>query len=281
MKNFETSNHKVKRIAWVLLVLFLIPLALSACSSGKEETKAYTAIVSAMDNEIELLLGEAKIERVETIADTKYHIGTLCEQPVIITKAGIGKVRAASCVSAMFNNFPVSRVVFTGIAGGVRDDEQVLDQVIATKLVQHDYGTLTNEGFVWNSGDPGAGYNGGEYYECDEHLTALAYQAAVEVVGKDHVFQGTVATGDQFVASESYVKKLDEDYQALACEMEGASVAIVCRQYEKPFAVIRALSDKADGKAHKSYSNFGDTAAQNSNRIVLKILEALNNEATA
>lgn len=274
----EKRNHKAKYIAGVLLILFLIPLVLSACSSEKKQTKEYTAIVSAMDNEIELLLGEAKIERVETIADTKYHIGTLREQPVIITKAGIGKVRAASCVSAMFNRFPVSRVVFTGIAGGIRDDEQVLDQVIATKLVQHDYGTLTNEGFVWNSGDPGAGYNGGEYYECDKHLTALAYQAAVEVVGKDHVFQGTVATGDQFVASESYVKKLDKDYQALACEMEGASVAIVCRQYEKPFAVIRALSDKADGKAHKSYGNFGDTAAKNSNQIVLKILEALGNE---
>ncbi|MBQ3431422.1 MAG: 5'-methylthioadenosine/adenosylhomocysteine nucleosidase [Clostridia bacterium] len=273
------KKNSIKYIAAVLLIALLLPLVLSAC--GNKEAKEYTAIVSAMDNEIKLLLDEADIERVETIAGTEYHLGTLRGQPVIITKGGIGKVRAASCVSAMFNNFPVSRVLFTGIAGGIRDDEKVLDQVIATKLVQHDYGTLTNEGFVWNSGDPGAGYNGGEYYECDKHLTALAYKAAVEVVGKDHVFQGVIATGDQFVASEEYVKKLDKDYQALACEMEGASVAVVCGQYEKPFAVIRALSDKADGKAHGSYGNFGDVAAKNSNHIVLKILEYIGSETAA
>ena len=273
------KKNSIKYIAAVLLIALLLPLVLSAC--GNKEAKEYTAIVSAMDNEIALLLKEAEIERVETIAGTKYHIGTLREQPVIITKSGIGKVRAASCVTAMFNKFPISRVVFTGIAGGIRDDEQVLDQVIATKLVQHDYGTMTNEGFVWNSGDPGAGYNGGEYYECDKHLTALAYKAAVEVVGKDHVFQGVIATGDQFVASEEYVERLNKYYQAVACEMEGASVAIVCQNYEKPFAVIRALSDKADGKAHSSYGNFGDTSAANSSRIVLKMLEDIGNETAA
>ena len=266
-------NMKCKHIVALLLIAAFIPVLLSACGSGNNEIKEYTAIVSAMDNEIEILLKEADIERVETIADTKYHIGTLREQPVIITKSGIGKVRAASCVTAMFNKFRIARVIFTGIAGGTRDDEQVLDQVIATRLLQHDYGTFTNDGFVWNSGDPGAGYNGGEYYYCDKRLTALAYKAAVEVVGKEHVFKGTIATGDQFIASELYVNELDKTYDAFACEMEGASVAVVCEQYKIPYTVIRALSDKADGKAHDSYADFGDKAAANSSRIVLKMLE--------
>ena len=268
---------KSKRIVALFLMVAFILVLLCSCSSSNKAPEEYTAIISAMDNEMELLLKEADIERVETIADTQYHIGTLREQPVIITKAGIGKVHAASCVTAMLNKFSVSRVVFTGIAGGTRDDEQVLDQVIATRLVQHDYGTLTNEEFVWNSGDPGSGYNGGEYYDCDEKLVALAYDAAVEVVGKEHVFKGVIATGDQFVASEAYVNKLQKDYDAYACEMEGAAVAVVCQLYEKPYVIIRALSDKADGKAHKSYDNFGDKAGENSNRIVLNMLDAITN----
>jgi adenosylhomocysteine nucleosidase len=57
--------------------------------------------------------------------------------------------------------------------------------------------------------------------------------------------------------------------------MEGASVAVICGQYNTPFVVIRALSDKADGKAHKNYKNFGDIAGDNSSKIVIKMLDAL------
>ena len=57
--------------------------------------------------------------------------------------------------------------------------------------------------------------------------------------------------------------------------MEGASVAVICIQYNIPFAVIRCLSDKADGAAHDSYENFGDVAAANSSAIVLKMLEKI------
>ena len=58
--------------------------------------------------------------------------------------------------------------------------------------------------------------------------------------------------------------------------MEGAAVAKLCVANNKPFVVIRALSDKADGKAHESYADFGDIAAANSCKIVLAMLDALN-----
>ena len=85
----------------------------------------------------------------------------------------------------------------------------------------------------------------------------------------------TLATGDQFIANSDYVKKLRSDYDSYACEMEGAAVAVVCIKHETPFVVIRALSDKADGNAHESYENFGNIAAENSSRIVLKMLDAI------
>ncbi len=57
--------------------------------------------------------------------------------------------------------------------------------------------------------------------------------------------------------------------------MEGASVAVVCERFDVPYVVIRALSDKADGKAHESYENMGDIAAANCSEIVIEIIEAL------
>ena len=66
---------------------------------------------------------------------------------------------------------------------------------------------------------------------------------------------------------------LQDNHDAIACEMEGASVAVVCRQYDVPFVVIRAMSDKADGNAHESFDNMGDIAADNSSRIIMQMLK--------
>ena len=225
-----------KKLPILLLICAMLSVFICGCAPKTEKPVEYIGIISAMDNEIDLLLEEAEIDRVDTIAD----------------------------------------VEFTGIAGGVADETAVLDQVVATRLVEHDYGILSNDGFEWRSGDPGLGGEQGVYYECDPQLVQLAYDAAVEVVGEEHAFKGTIATGDQFIANSEYVEKLQNDYDAYACEMEGAAIAVVCIKNETPFVVIRALSDKADGNAHDSYENFGETAADNSSRIVIKMLDSIS-----
>ncbi|MCR5331411.1 MAG: 5'-methylthioadenosine/adenosylhomocysteine nucleosidase [Lachnospiraceae bacterium] len=236
------------------------------------EKVEYIGIISAMQNEIDLLLSQMDLEKVDKIGGVDYHVGSLKGQPVVIAKSGIGKVLASSGMTTMLNRYPISRVIFTGIAGGVGENTKVLDEVIATRLVQHDYGQITNNGFEWYEG-----YTGKEgYYYCDPDLASCAYEAAVSVLGKEHVFQGTIATGDQFIASEEAVKKLSHDFDAIACEMEGAAIAVVCEQYDIPFVVIRAMSDKADGKAHETYENMGDIAADNSSRIVLRMIETIS-----
>lgn len=265
-----------KKLPILLLICVMLLVLICGCTPKAEEPTEYVGIISAMDNEIALLLDEAVIDRVDTIAGVEYHIGSLHEQPVIITRAGIGKVRAASGVTAMLSKYPISKVIFTGIAGGVEDETEVLDEVVATRLFEHDYGILSNDGFEWCSGDPGTGGEPGLYYDCDPQLVQLAYDAAVEVVGEDHVFKGAIATGDQFIANSEYVDRMQRDYDAYACEMEGAAVAVVCINYETPFVVIRALSDKADGNAHDSYEDFGEIAADNSSRIVIKMLDSVN-----
>ena len=258
----------MKCLKKLIPLLFLIP-TLAGCSN---EAKEYIGIISAMDNEIELLLKEASIKRKETKGGIDYHVGTLKGKDVVIAKSGIGKIRAASGATTMLNEFNIKEVYFTGIAGGLLDEEKVLDVVVADKLVEHDYGRLTNEGFVWLGGDPGMGNEEGKYYVCDKELVDLAYKCAIDVIGEEHVYKGVIASGDQFIASEEYVETLRTKYNAYACEMEGASIAVVCSNYDTPFVVIRALSDKADGNAHESYADFGDIAATNSSKIVLKML---------
>ena len=158
-------------------------------------------IISAMDNEISLLLENIDNVQEEQFAGRTYYSGELCGHHVVIVKAGIGKVRAATGAAALLDHYDLSGVIFTGIAGGTGDETQVLDVVIATDLVQHDYGQITDDGYEWT----GRNNDVGGYYYCDPILVQQAYESAKNVVGEEHTFMGTIATGDQFVASESYV----------------------------------------------------------------------------
>ena len=251
--------------------LLLLTPFISGCNNAPVQ---YIGIVSAMDNEIALLLEEMQVEKKETDGSIDFYAGKIHNKNVVITKSGIGKIRASLGVTTMLNDYNIKEVYFSGIAGGLRDQEKVLDVVIGDSLVEHDYGRYTNEGFIWTGGDPGMGTDKGEVYYCDPDLVKLAYNSAVAVLGEEHVFKGLIATGDQFIENEEYCARLVEQFDAYACEMEGASVAVACDKYGIPAVVIRALSDKADGKAHDSYADFGDKAARNSSQIILKMLES-------
>ena len=240
----------------------------------KEDGRETIGIISAMDTELKLLLENAQIDHVDHIGNRDYYVGELCGVPVVLLRLGIGKVNAASGTATLLDRYDVSEVVFTGVAGAVSDETEVLDIVVATDLLQHDYGVISNDGFVWT----GAQQETDAVYLCDEELVEMAWESAVEVLGEDHVFTGTVVSGDQFVSSEAYVKKLQDDFDAMACEMEGAAVAIVCSEYGVPFVVIRSMSDKADGKAVKTYENFMDTAADYSSNIVMNMLQHMHDE---
>ena len=259
----------MKKTAIILITVCL--LISSAPIYAQPAGEKPVGIISAMDSEIALLLENAEIDHTDHIGGMDYHVGTLCGKDVVIVKSGVGKVRAAAGAATLLHEYDLSKVFFTGVAGGVGDETKVLDIVVATDLVQHDYGQITNDGFEWfKEYDE----NGG-YFACDGELVDLAYNAAVEVLGEEHVFKGTIATGDQFIASASYVKILQEQFNAIACEMEGAAIAVVCTQYGVPFVVIRSMSDKADGNAHESYENMVTVAADNSSRIVMKMLDSL------
>ena len=139
------------------------PVDTQGSESEEVREESVIGIISAMDTEIALLLKQADIDHVDHIGDMDFHVGELCGKQVVIVKSGIGKVRAAAGIAAMLDTYNLSKVFFTGIAGGVGDETKVLDVVVATELVQHDYGQITNDGFEWYEG-----YGGDHgYYPCD------------------------------------------------------------------------------------------------------------------
>lgn len=94
----QIKKSLCKKIIICFLILAISIGTLCACSINKNSAKekSYTGIISAMDNEIQLLLNEAEIDHVDTIGNVEFHVGKLNGKPVVITRAGIGKVLAAS-----------------------------------------------------------------------------------------------------------------------------------------------------------------------------------------
>lgn len=136
--------------AFLLVMLLAMSLGAPALAAESKDESGPVGIISAMDVELKKLVEEAEVSKEETVAGNTFYIGTLNGVDVVLVKGGVGKVLAASCTQTMINNYRVGSVVFTGVAGGVGDDTQVMDMVIGTALVQHDYGTETNDGLQWN-----------------------------------------------------------------------------------------------------------------------------------
>ena len=88
-------------------------------------------------------------------------------------------------------------------------------------------------------------------------------------------FSGRIVSGDMFVASLDKIQWLEKEFQALACEMEGASIAHVCYLNNIPFVVIRSISDNANNGAHMDFEKFTPIGVKNSTFILKTMLNKL------
>jgi adenosylhomocysteine nucleosidase len=262
----------MKKVISIILLVCLLSVAVFA-EGARERDVPRVGIISAMSSELNLLKDKTAISYEKQIAGETFYVGTLQGKEVVLVKAGVGKALAAMYAGLLADNFNVNKIIFTGIAGGVGDQTKPLDVVIATELVQHDYGTETNNGFVWSEYQIGVGEKG-TFIPIDDELEELAFQSAVSVGNEMgfNAYKGVIVTGDQFIASETYVKTLQDNFNALACEMEGASVALVAYRFGIPCIIIRSMSDKADGLAHDAIESFGQRAADYSANVVLNLL---------
>ena len=227
------------------------------------------AIIGAMDIEIASLREALSDTKEMTVAGIPFYMGSLQGKDVVIFMSGEGKVNAAMAVTIAIERFNVKQIIFTGVAGSVKNEINIADIVISTNLVHHDFDTTEVSG--GSHGLNTSTISGS--IDADETLISIAKNAAIEVVGSDKVHLGTIATGDQFIADKEKVAWINKTFNAYAVEMEGAAVAQVAKLYGIPFVVLRAMSDKADGSAQINFNDFKIIAAENSVNIVINMLK--------
>lgn len=223
-------------------------------------------IIGAMDEEVSILLQDIKLEKTITKAQMIFNIGELYNHNVVVVKCGIGKVNAAVCTQILIDDFEVDSVINIGAAGGVGKEVVPGDVVIATSLIQHDmdvtaFGSRIGQIPRMDCFD----------FKSDEKLLNLAIDSAKEIHNIS-IHSGIIVSGDQFIDSVEKVEWFSEEFNAKACEMEGASIAQVCYLNNIPFVIIRSISDNACTGAHIDFNKFVPIAVENSSVIIKSLL---------
>lgn len=226
------------------------------------------AIVSAMQEELRALLPLLEEPKRLRLAGRDFHAGLMHGHPVVLVRSGIGKVAAATTAALLIEAFDAERIVLTGVAGGVGDGVRIGDVVVATELLQHD---MDASPLFPRFEVP---LTGRTRFLADPPLSAALRAAALhclnhaaERIGEAHladfgidsplVHEGLVGTGDRFVATAAESAALRRALpDLLAVEMEGAAFAQVCADFERPLAVLRTVSDRADDAAHVDFGRF-------------------------
>lgn len=223
-------------------------------------------ILGAMEEEITPLLEILKDYKEIKYANNSYYLANFGQHELILAYSKIGKVNSTLSAAVMIEKFGAQVLLFTGVAGALKS-LKIGDLLVATKLCQYDLD-------ITAFGHPLGFVPGNEIFiKTDERLNELAKQVANEL-GKKLAF-GTIATGDEFICDEGKKSKIVQVFDAEACEMEGASVALVCDALKIPCFVLRAMSDEAGEKAEFDFDEFVVNSAKISAEFVLKMCEKL------
>ncbi len=228
-----------------------------------------TGIIGAMEIEVNGLIERMTGVQTETISGIVFTRGRIGNEECVVARCGIGKVNAAMTAQTMILRYQPDRIINTGVGGSTCPKTHIGSVVIAENVVQHDMDTTI-------IGDrPGELFLPGEslvYIPCSCELTA-ALEDTCRRIGETGIVVGTVATGDQFISGNDKRARLNEQFGALACEMEGGSIGQVCYVNRVPFAVLRSISDSMSEEDDAvEYAVFSKSAAEKSVRILTAFL---------
>jgi adenosylhomocysteine nucleosidase len=250
-------------------------------STSSSHCSSVLAITAAMPEELDACLQAMPGKSPVHLGGRTFWCGHWHGHEVVAALSGIGKVAASLTTTLLCSHFGASRLIFTGVAGGLNSSTAgpvcVGDVVVASELLQHD---LDASPLFPRHEVPGLNIT--RFSSCPTISAALmtaAHQTLSFSQGQ-RVHHGLIVSGDRFVSTQSEARALQAELpDALGVEMEGAAVAQVCHDFAVPFGVVRSISDRADDDAHTDFVRFvKDIASPHALAIIRAALQQLNTQ---
>ena len=291
--------------------LALIFIFAAAIAAGAE--RPLIAILGAYPPELVALRSEFGVEAksggfaATTLRGVRFDRGRVGGHDVIIFQAGPSIVNAAYQLQLALDHFPITHVLFAGVAGGIDPALDVGDVVIPEKWAYHSEAAYLNE-------DGKGGYYRPDYLRASglenfgmmfpdgvravregeakaENIMAFPMDAALLGAARRAIAKlppmkkggrtvsvsvgGTGVSGPVFLDNAKYREWVFRVWQARCLDMESTAYAHVCWANQKPLLVIRGLSDLAGAQHGKNPIDANELSVSG---IAAKVLRAVLDE---
>ena len=154
-----SATEMIRKIG--LCLILLLPFAsLAPAGADSFATEQYgpatfsgpkfTAVVAAYRPEIEALLEQLEANPKAEITDTitfkgvNYYLGHYEDEPIIVFVTGVSIANAAMTMQMAFDYFPIERVLYSGIAGGINESLEKGDVTVPARWYYHDESAYFN-----------------------------------------------------------------------------------------------------------------------------------------
>ena len=239
-------------------------------------------IMSAMREEIAALIEMIETRERVVKGMRTYYRGRLWDKDVVLVFSRWGKVASATTATHLINDFKVSEILFTGVAGAIDPSLKIGDVVVGQEMFQHD---MDASPILDRFEIP---LLGKKSFSTDPRKNLLLQTAVKKFLQQKEDFisssklsffdisdpKGTVghiASGDQFISDSDEIVRIRTSLPGVVCvEMEGASVAQVCYEYQVPFNIVRTISDNANDNSHIDFPRFASEVASRYAQGIIK-----------
>ena len=174
---------------------------------------------------INLAESVAKVVEEKEMAGKRIVVGNLMGKDIVVGVAGIGKVNVALTTQLIIDNYKPSCVVNFGLAGGKgKNNFKVGDIVLVEKACQYDFDLSAID-------DCPIAYNQ-NYNDVFINLDVL----------DNELEKVSLATSDKFTHQKEQIEIINS-LGASIYDMEGSSIAQVCKSNNIPLYMIKGVTD--------------------------------------
>ena len=257
-------------------------------NNSEIKNKLHIGILAAMPEEIGAALSKIKHISKISFGDLTIYSGIWKENYLknfsiylSIAWSGWGKVSSARAatrlISHSYNDKSIDLILFTGVAGAVDPSLEQWDIVVPNSLMQHDMdASPIFEKYTIPALDQSE-------IKPNKELFKWILDQFKEKINPNHnlpfknIHSGLIATGDQFISDKNKINILRESIdKVIAIEMEGAAVAQVAQQENKPWIIIRVISDSADDDAPENFTEFISKYQEHSWSLIELLLNSID-----
>jgi len=296
-----------------LLALATLSLSISTAAFAGDETRI--AVMTAFAPEWTAMQGKLTDTNEVEINGIKFLLGELEGKDVVLFMSGVSMVNAAMSTQLALDNFNISAIVFSGIAGGVNPSYHIGDVVVPARWGQYLEAMFAREvdgkfvppswvkpewanyGMIFpravDIARPGGQIEEKFWFETDPELLKVAEKVAGELnllncveenkclthAPEIHV-GGNGVSGQAFMDNAEFRDYTFNTFEASVLDMESAAVAHVADVNGVPFIAFRSLSDLAGGgEGENEMGTFFGLASKNSAAVVSAFVAALPAQA--